>query len=79
VLIVFNPATFELIKRFDDLPNDAVLPTKATELVLGVSGRTVRYRLDLPRVQISAGRYGYRVGDIRDLVRRGRAHTSAAT
>jgi hypothetical protein len=75
---MFPSAAFELVKRFDDLPDDAVLPIKATALILGVSDRTVRYRLDLPRIQISKARLGYRVGDIRDLVRRGRTGITAA-
>jgi hypothetical protein len=62
---------FEIIKRFDSLPDDAVVQTKVTALVLGVSERTIRYHPNLPRVQISTGRYGQRVGDIRALVRNG--------
>ena len=36
-----------------------------------VSERTIRYHPHLPRVQISLGRYGQRVGDIRKLCREG--------
>ena len=39
--------------------------------ILGMSERTVRYHPHLPRVQISRGRYGQRVGDIRKLARKG--------
>jgi hypothetical protein len=77
---MFNPAVFELVKRFDELPDDALLPTKGTALVLGVSERTIRTgRLNsLSRIQISDGRYGFRVGDIRALIRAGRrAHTAS--
>jgi hypothetical protein len=62
---------FEIIKRFDQLPDDAVVQTKVTALVLGVSEKTVRYHPQLPRVQVSPGRYGQRVGNIRALVRNG--------
>jgi hypothetical protein len=62
---------FEIIKRFDQLPDDAVVQTKVTALILGVSERTVRYSSYLPRVQLSPGRYGQRVRDIRALVRNG--------
>ena len=60
---------FEIIKRFDQLPDDAVVQTKITALVLGLSEKNVRYHPQLPRVQVSLGRYGQRVGDIRALVR----------
>jgi hypothetical protein len=58
---------FEIIKRFDDLPDGAVVQTKITSLVLGLSERTVRYHPKLPRVALCQGRYGQRVGDIRKL------------
>jgi hypothetical protein len=61
--------SFEIIKRFDDLPDDAVVSTKITALVLGVAERTVRYHPRLTRIQISRGRYGFRVGNIRKIVR----------
>jgi hypothetical protein len=62
---------FEIIKRFEDLPNNAVVQTKITALVLGLSERTVRYHPKLPRITLSQGRYGQRVADIRTLVRDG--------
>jgi hypothetical protein len=68
---MFNPTAFQLVKNFDDLPDSALLPTKAAALILGVSERTVRREVLTPkltRVQISAGRYGFRVGDIRALI-----------
>jgi len=61
--------SFEIVKRFDDLPNDAVISPKITALVLGRAERTVRYHPKLRRVQISRGRYGYRVGNVRQIVR----------
>ena len=57
--------------RFNVLPDDAVLPSQVTAIILGVSERTTRYHPQLPRVQISRGRYGQRVGDIRKLCREG--------
>ena len=60
---------FEIIKHFDQLPDDAVVQTKVTALVLGLSERTVRKHPQLERVQVSEGRYGQRVGSIRRLVR----------
>jgi len=57
----------EILERFAALPDDAVLPSKITAIILGLSERVVRYHPALPRV----GRYGQRVGDIRKLVREG--------
>ena len=61
----------EALSRFNVLPDDAVLPSQVTAIILGVSERTIRYHPYLPRVQISRGRYGQRVGDIRKLCRKG--------
>jgi hypothetical protein len=61
----------EALARFNVLPDDAVLPSQVTAIILGVSERTVRYHPHLPRHQISRGRYGQRVGDIRKLCREG--------
>ena len=61
----------EALERFDSLPDDAILPSRVTGIILGVSERTIRYHPYLPRVQISRGRYGQRVGDIRKLAREG--------
>jgi hypothetical protein len=61
----------EALERFNSLPDDAILPSRITGIILGVSERTIRYHPYLPRVQISRGRYGQRVGDIRKLCREG--------
>jgi hypothetical protein len=61
----------EALARFDAMPDDAILPTRVTAIILGVSERTVRYHPHLPRVQISLQRYGQRVRDIRKLAREG--------
>lgn len=63
--------TLEALQRFDALPDDAVVPSRITGMILGISERTIRYHPNLPRVQISSGRYGQRVGDIRRLCREG--------
>ena len=61
----------ETLERFSALPDEAILPSRVTGIILGLSERTVRYHTQLPRVQISRGRYGQRVGDIRRLCREG--------
>jgi len=60
------------------MPNDAILPTRVTAIILGVSERTVRYHPNLPRVRISLQRYGQRVRDIRKLAREGMPQGGAA-
>jgi hypothetical protein len=68
----------EILERFAALPDDAVLPSKITAIILGLSERVVRYHPALPRVQLCVGRYGQRVGDIRKLVRDGMPAKEAA-
>jgi hypothetical protein len=67
----------EALERFNSLPDDAILPSRVTGIILGVSERTIRYHPYLPRVQISRGRYGQRVGDIRKLCRDGMPQEAA--
>ncbi len=66
-----TPKLREILERFAALPDEAVLPSKITAIILGLSERVIRYHPMLPRAQISVGRYGQRVGDIRKLVRDG--------
>jgi hypothetical protein len=65
------PKLAEEVEIFSSLPDEAVVRTPVTEAVTGLSGRTIRYHPDLPRVQLSEGRYGQRVRDIRKLLREG--------
>jgi len=57
----------EILRRFDQLPDDAVVPTQVTAAIHGVSPRTVRRRY--PSVQLSPNRKGQRVGTIREMSR----------
>ena len=67
----------EILERFDALPDDAVLASKITAIILGLSEKTVRNHPYLPRVQIARGRYGQRARDIRKLVRDGMPQQAA--
>jgi hypothetical protein len=67
----------EALARFNVLPDDAIVPSQVTAIILGVSERTIRYHPHLPRIQISRGRYGQRVGDIRKLAREGMPQAAA--
>jgi hypothetical protein len=62
-----NADTAEILKRFDTLPDDAVVPTRVTAIVHGVSERTVRRTY--PTVQLSPNRKGQRVGTLRAMAR----------
>jgi hypothetical protein len=46
--------SFEIIRNWDSLPDDAVVSAKITALVLGCAERTVRYHPDLERVLCTA-------------------------
>jgi hypothetical protein len=61
--------TLEILKRFDELPNDALVSGKITAIVFGVSERTLRRDPPIPRVHVSTQCRNYRVGDIRAFVR----------
>jgi hypothetical protein len=57
----------EVLRRFPELPDDAVVPTRVTAIIHGVSERTVRRTY--PSVQLSPNRKGQRVGTIRAMSR----------
>jgi hypothetical protein len=61
--------TLEILKRFDELPDDALVSGKITALILHVSERTLRRDPPIPRVHVSTQCRNYRVGDIRAFVR----------
>ena len=60
---------FELIKNFDALPNDAVVPDTVARLILVESERSFRRNTKLRKIQLGPQRNGRRVGDIRALAR----------
>jgi hypothetical protein len=68
--------TFEILKRFDELPDTALAPPKVTAIVLNMSERTLRRHPPIPRVQTSPQKFGFHVGAIRALIRRGNPQTA---
>jgi hypothetical protein len=62
-----NKNIAEILQQFDQLPDDAVVPTAVTAIIHGVSERTVRRTY--PSVQLSPNRKGQRVGTIRQISR----------
>jgi len=61
----FRALIDEIIGNFDRLPDSAVIPSAATARLLSVSVKTVRR--NFPTVQISPGRTGQRVGEVRAI------------
>ena len=59
----------ELLKRWPYLPDDAIVHSKVTAAVTGLSERTVRYDPRFRRVYLTPSRYGHRVGDIRKVLK----------
>jgi hypothetical protein len=57
----------ETLERFDQLPDDAIVPSCVTAVLHGVSERTVRRTY--PSVQLTPGRKGQRVGTLRAMSR----------
>lgn len=57
----------DLVRRFDELSDDAVVPVEVPAAIHGVSKRTVQRRY--PKVQLSPNRIGIRVGTIRAMSR----------
>jgi hypothetical protein len=57
----------EILAKFDELPNDAIVPVAAAAALHSVSDETVRQKYDT--VRLSAGRIGVRVGTLRAMSR----------
>jgi hypothetical protein len=62
-----DKAIAEVLRQFDSLPDDAVVPARVAAAIHGVSTRTVRRRY--PAVQLTLNRNGYRVGTLRAMSR----------
>jgi hypothetical protein len=58
----------KLLKRWPYLPDDAIVHSKVTAAVTGLSERTVRYDPRLERVYLTPTRYGHRVRDIKKIL-----------
>ncbi len=57
--------------QFDKLPDDAIVTGKTAAVILGgsLSEQSLRRNPPVARRQISQRRYGFRVGDLRALIR----------
>jgi hypothetical protein len=62
-------AALEIVKGFDQLPDDMIVHPKSAAVLLGISERTLRRSPPIPKRKITARNGGYRVGDIRTFVR----------
>ncbi len=63
--------TFKIASQFDAMPDDAIVPAKVATILLGGSlkAQTLRRNPPIPRRQIGPRRFGFRVGDLRALIR----------
>ncbi len=59
----------EMIKHFDELPDDQIIPDPVARIILNDSDRSFRRNRPVPRVDIGPGRGGSRVGDVRARAR----------
>lgn len=68
----------EVLERFNALPDDAILPSRITGIILGISERTVRYHTSPANPNIAWPVNGQRAGDVRKLCREGMPAGEAA-
>jgi hypothetical protein len=63
--------TFKAASQFDQLPDDAIVTAKTAVVILGgtLTEQTLRRNPPITRRQVSQRRYGFRVGDLRKLIR----------
>lgn len=63
--------SFKLASQFDDLPDDAIVTTATAAVILGgtLTEQTLRRNPPITRRRVSQRRYGFRVGDLRKLIR----------
>jgi hypothetical protein len=57
------------LKELDQLPDDAIIPDPVTAKILNIGLRTLRRNNPVPRVQLSPGRIGRRLGNVRAFMR----------
>jgi hypothetical protein len=60
---------YDVVARFDKLPDDAIIGAKPTAIILNTTDRQLRRDPPIARRQISERNVGFRVGDIRALIR----------
>jgi hypothetical protein len=60
---------YDIVRRFDELPDDAIIPPKPTAIILATSDRNLRRNPPIPKRKISDRIVGFRAGDIRALIR----------
>jgi hypothetical protein len=69
---------FDVVKQFDKLPNDAIISPRPAAIILNTTDRQLRRKPPIPRRQISQRNVGFRVGDIRALIRNATSLTQPA-
>jgi hypothetical protein len=64
-----SPSILEYLENFDKFPDDAIVPTPVSRILHNATYWTDYRNKPLPTYQISPGRQGHRVGDIRAEIR----------
>jgi hypothetical protein len=59
----------ETLRDFDALPNSAVVSAPVVAALTGLCEKSIRHHPKLKRIYVSRDRYGYRVGELRALLR----------
>jgi hypothetical protein len=59
----------DILRYFDQLPDQAVVPQKVTALLIGESARSLRRKKPIPTYPINGSLRGNKVGDVRRLLR----------
>jgi hypothetical protein len=59
----------EILQNFEKLPDDVLVSTKVTSLVINLSDRSLRRNPPIRKIVVSPGKFCFRVGDIRALMR----------
>jgi hypothetical protein len=66
------PNLLALLREFEHKPDDALVPEKVGDAILGISKWTRQRRKPLPRYEVIEGVFRNRAGDIRALIRSSR-------
>lgn len=57
------------LKEIDQLPDDSIIPDPVVAKIMNIGLRTLRRSNPVRRVQLSPGRIGRRLGEVRALIR----------
>lgn len=64
-----KPDAYDVVANFDRLPDDAIVSPPVAAILLSCTDRHLRRDPPIPRRRISERLHGFRVGDLRALIR----------